>query len=276
MVSPFRLIVFHNIIAFIVLTVGPFAPTQAAELGYDYKKCPAAFVIDKLQTHDIVMLGTIHKRPRILKFLTDLIPQLNDAGVTHVCLEIPAASQRAIDHYIDTGEGLEAVRISPVIDCPEYRHLFTILQGLSPAEKPIPVAMDCDSPKDAGFYSRDECMANVIARIYNSHENARIFVIAGDNHALKVLDWEEGVLVKPRSINDHLGTLAPEARTCSIVQVIDQDPSECDFTRRFASIPGAVAVDCNESFDDWKLGLLACIALKPVEPCRITDGLIIY
>ena len=42
----------------------------------------------KIKSHDIIFLGTTHKKPAILNFVQDLIPRLYEAGITHLGLEI--------------------------------------------------------------------------------------------------------------------------------------------------------------------------------------------
>jgi len=61
------------------------------------------YVLGKFQSHDLVMLGTRHKRQPILQFISNLIPALHNAGVTHVGLEICSDQQGKIDHFIETG-----------------------------------------------------------------------------------------------------------------------------------------------------------------------------
>jgi len=34
-------------------------------------------------------------------------------------------------------------------------------------------------------------------------------------------------------------------------QILDENPSECDFTRRFSPMNGSVAMDCGDSFKGW-------------------------
>ena len=89
---------------------------------------PAEYIHAKLQQHDIVFLGTRHKKPPILQFIADLIPALKGLGVTHIGLQIPADQQERIDAYMQTGEGLNSILLPTQIDTPPYRNLFTILR----------------------------------------------------------------------------------------------------------------------------------------------------
>ena len=66
---------------------------------------PKEYVPDKFQSHDLIMLGTRHKQETILKFISDLIPAMHNAGVTHIGLEICSDQQDKIDHFIKTGIG---------------------------------------------------------------------------------------------------------------------------------------------------------------------------
>jgi len=49
---------------------------------------PQSYILTKFQSQDIVFLGTRHKQPPILQFISDLIPKLHHTGVTHIGLEI--------------------------------------------------------------------------------------------------------------------------------------------------------------------------------------------
>jgi endonuclease YncB( thermonuclease family) len=42
----------------------------------------------------------------------------------------------------------------------------------------------------------------------------------------------------------------PYARVFSKINIIDQNPKKCDFTKAFGSIPNTVAIDCDERFSD--------------------------
>ena len=68
----------------------------------------------------------------------------------------------------------------------------------------------------------------------------------------------------------------PEISAFSIGQLIDENPAECDFTRRFAHMDGSVAMDCDNSFRGWNLGITTAIAIKPAEPYELIDGVIVY
>lgn len=79
-------------------------PIEAAD--YKIHHNSKEYVLGKFQSHDLIMLGTRHKREPILQFISDLIPALHDAGVTHMGLEICSDQQDKIDHSIETGIGI--------------------------------------------------------------------------------------------------------------------------------------------------------------------------
>ena len=58
--------------------------------------------------------------------------------------------------------------------------------------------------------------------------------------------------------------------------MIDGNPDECDFTRKFSSLPGAVALDLDDGYRGWQMGLTAAIAIVPAECFELVDGLIVY
>ena len=79
----------HGLIFIVIVSAAlPFlsGPIDAAD--YEIHHNPKEYVLDKFQSHDLLMLGTRHKREPILQFISDLLPSLHGAGVTHVGLEI--------------------------------------------------------------------------------------------------------------------------------------------------------------------------------------------
>jgi hypothetical protein len=114
-----------KILAIALITTFPYA----LHATYYNLQDPQVYILHKLKKNDIVFLGTRHKQAPILKFIQGLIPKLQNAHVTHIGLEIATDQQARIDHYIKTGNGLSDIKIHPVIDCPEYRNLFKVLQG---------------------------------------------------------------------------------------------------------------------------------------------------
>jgi hypothetical protein len=70
--------------------------------------------------------------------------------------------------------------------------------------------------------------------------------------------------------------MMPEIRVFSISQIIDENPRECDFTKKFGFNHGSVAIDCDGRFRAWRFGLASYIAIKCAEPCDLVDGIIVY
>jgi hypothetical protein len=240
-------------------------------------KAPQPYVLELFKHHDLVVLGTTHRKPPILKFINDLIPHLNDAGVTHIGFEIPTDQQGNIDNYMNTGNGLMDIYLHPQIECPEYRGLLKTLHSLDPAKRPSVVTLDLPKNLYGGKISRDEWMARTIADGVPGNPATKFLVIVGNFHVFKMIDWQDHVPNKTGSIREYLDRLAPGLRAYSIGQVIDQDPDACDFTRVFGPAKGAVAMDCQgERFNGWKIGVTSAIAIKDTEPCQLFDGLIVY
>ena len=88
-------------------------------------------------------------------------------------------------------------------------------------------------------------MARSIARVFQKVPAAKVFVVLGNNHILKKLDWQDHVLNKTKPIRSYLDELVPGLSVFTIGQLIDENPSECDFTHRFAHMDGSVAMDCD-------------------------------
>jgi hypothetical protein len=234
---------------------------------------PTDYLRSKLQQNDIVFLGTTHKKPEILNFIAELIPTLEKYGVSHVGLEIPSDQQEKIDAFMLTGKGLDDIQLHTQIDCPEYRYLFQVLRK---SGGPIPVAIDLPSSMYKENVSRDEWMARSLLIILNRNPSAKILVIVGSLHTLKKLEWEDHVPNRHQSIREYILRDRPSARMWSVGQMIDGNPNECDFTRKFSSLPGAVALYLDNRYRGWRMGLTASIAIVPAECFELVDGLIVY
>jgi len=213
-----------------------------------------SYILEKLKTHHIVLLGTTHKKPAILKFLSELIPALHDIGVTHIGLEIAFDQQAKIDNFIQTGKKLRDIRIHPLIDCPEYRNLLAKLSTLDPNIRPETIALDLPTSKYRVKMSRDKWMAGSIMQVFRRSSKPN----------------------QHKSIYRYLKRMIPEFRIFTISQLIDENPEECDFTAVFGPVDGSVVIDCDHKFDGWKFGLSSIIAIKPTKTCDLVDGIIVY
>ena len=172
-----------------------------------------------------------------------------------------------------TGDGLGNVKFLPQIDHPDYRHLFHVFRmtgGLKP------IAIDLPYSKYEGKVSRDEWMARSILAVFKKGQSVKILVIVGSLHIFKKLEWQEHVPNKHLSIREYIKQENPSIRMGSVGQLIDGNPDECDFTRRFSSVPGAVALDLDDRYRGWKIGLTALIATLPAECFELVDGLVVY
>ena len=101
--------------------------------------------------------------------------------------------------------------------------------------------------------------------------NAKMLVVVGNNHILKKLDWQDHVVNKHRSIREYLSEKRRKLRIFSIGQVIGESVYEDDFRREFGPIDGAVAVDLDERFAGWKLGIVQSMAIKPAEVWELSS-----
>jgi len=259
------------LIRIICITSVLFLPTIFA--AGDVLFPPADYIHSKLQQNDIVFLGTTHKKPEILNFIAELIPTLEKSGVSHVGLEIPSDQQEKIDVFMKTGDGLDDIDLHAQIDSQKYRQMFQMFRN---SGGPIPVAIDLPSSMNKGTVSRDEWMARSLLIILNRNPSAKILVIVGSLHTLKKLEWEKDVPDKHPSIREYITRDRPSTRIWSIGQMIDGNPNACDFTRAFSSLPGAVALDLDDRYRGWKMGLTASIAIVPAECFDLVDGLIVY
>jgi len=243
---------------------------------FNIQKDPQSYVLEKLKSHDMVFLGTTHRRQPILKFLSDLIPYLHEAEVTHLGLEICSDQQDRINSFLQTGSGLENIALHFQIECPEYRNIFTTIRGLGQAKRPAVLALDLPKSMYQAEINRDEWMAGSIARIFHRNPNAKILVVIGNLHVLKKIEWKDKVSNPHGFVRSYLNELTPQRRMFSIGQCIDKRPNECDFTRQFSSVGGAVPIDCDRRFPGWNIGIMATVAAKPSEIWELLDGIIVY
>ena len=251
-------------------------PKVACAGRFNIQKDPQSYVLEKLRSHDIVFLGTTHRRQPILKFLSDLIPCLHEADVTHLGLEICSDQQDKINSFLQTGRGLKDIALHLQIQCPEYRNIFTAIRGLGQAQRPAVLALDLPKSMYQGEINRDEWMAGSIAKIFHRNPNAKILVAVGNLHVLKKIEWKDKVPNPHGAVRSYLNELTPHCRMFSIGQCIDERPNQCDFTREFSSIGGAVPMDCDRGFAGWNIGIMATVAAKPSEIWELLDGIIVY
>ncbi|MDY6855697.1 MAG: hypothetical protein SWO11_13515 [Thermodesulfobacteriota bacterium] len=244
--------------------------------SYPIKPHPTQYIIEKFNSHDVVLLGVYHKEQTSQKFLSDLIVHLTKAGVTHLGLEVCSDQQENIDRFFETGSGLANIGLHPQIDCPEYKSMFDHMKINGQEKRPSVIALDLPLSMYKGEISRDEWMARVIAKTLRLNPNSKMLVVVGNLHVLKRIDWEAGVIRRHGSIRSYLNELIPNRSIFSIVQCIDQSQDKCDFTREFSSLEGVVALDCDERFAGWKIGLMSPVAAKYTAVWELFDGILIY
>ena len=61
---------------------------------------PISFVVDKAAQHDVILLGTTHQQPKILNFISRLLPHLHRSGITHIGLEIASDQKDGTEQHI--------------------------------------------------------------------------------------------------------------------------------------------------------------------------------
>jgi hypothetical protein len=96
--------------------------------------------------------------------------------------------------------------------------------------------------------------------------------VVGDLHILKKLDWQDHVPNPHKSIREYLSEKRRKLRIFSIGQIIGDSVYKDDFRERFGPIEGVVAVDLDERFSGWKLGIVESMAIKPAEVWELLDG----
>jgi uncharacterized iron-regulated protein len=267
---------FPSIFFYSSLLITIFVIIPQTTKASDHNLYSQSYILNKLQSNDIVFLGTRHNQPPILKFISIIITELHNTGVTHIGLEIASDQQGKIEQFMKTGAGLNDLQIHSQIDCQEYRNLFKVIKDLDPNKRPKLVGLDLPKSKYKKKISRDEWMAKMIAAVFDSNSNAKILVVVGNNHILKKLDLKDHVVNRHGSIRQYLSKNRGEFRILSIGQVIGESVYEDDLRRDFGYIDGAVAVDLDERFAGWKLGIVESVAIKRGKVWELLDGLVVY
>jgi hypothetical protein len=93
---------------------------------------------------------------------------------------------------------------------------------------------------------------------------------------LKKLDWQDHVPNPHRSIREYLSEKRRKLRIFSIGQIIGESFDDCDYLERFSNYDGAVAVDLDERFAEWKMGIVESVAIKAAEVWELLDGMVVY
>ena len=65
---------------------------------------PKAFLLDKADQYQALILGEEHKNKEMRLFVAGMIPLLKERGFEYLALEIPKAYQEDIEHFRKTGE----------------------------------------------------------------------------------------------------------------------------------------------------------------------------
>jgi hypothetical protein len=263
-------------ISLMIITATFIHPVSSIGTDYNLHPDPQFYILSKFQSHDIVFLGTRHRQPPILKVIGEIIPNLHDAGVTHVGLEIASDQQDKIDHFLMTGTGLFDIEIPEPIDCPEYRDLFSVLRTMSLSKRPTPVALDLPKSEFSKPVSRDDCMAKIITALFRANPKAKMLVVVGNLHVLKKLDWQDHVPNKHRAIREYPSESLPALKMFSVGQVIGKSVCEDDLQKRFGAMNGAVAVDLDQRFAGWRSEIVQSVATKPAEVWELLDRMVVY
>ena len=237
---------------------------------------PISYVLDKCKSHDVVLLGTRHKQPALLDLISRLLLKLGDAGVSYLGLEIASDQQPIIDRYIKEGTGLDEISLHYALDCPGTRNVLGIARNLS-IENGVKVnALDLPPSFYQKNFNRDEWMARSICTIFDENPNAKALVIVGNLHTLKTIRWKHYIPHRHGFIPSYLYRLKPALRMSSICQCIKHAPLICDFCKNLGGKGKPAAIDCDDSFSGWKLGILEKVATESMKPHEVVDGVIVH
>lgn len=252
--------------------------TGAAAAGQDlntHKALP--YVLEKLRSHQIVLVGTIHQKPQILELTAQLLPLIRAAGVTHLAIEVSSDQQSNIDRFIQNGTGLMDIHLHHSIDCMQYRRLFSIVRDLPSHQRPHIVAIDLPPSQYSGHISRDAYMADALFDMFHPRTDRKVLVILGSLHVLKKLDWLPRITNRQPSIRSLLEQRLPTLKMFSLVHLIRNDTHVAGDIRNLADPDqGAAAMDLDERNTKWRLGLTDCLAVRPSQAHELVDGVIVH
>lgn len=249
---------------------------DTVEFEHNHLLDPYSYVLEKSKIHDVVLLGTKHRQEGILDFISEMLPGLHDAGVSHLGLEIASDQQPYIDFYMKSGIGMDKINLHHTIDCPGYRNLLKIIRRLGQKNILKPVALDLPKSLYESHWNRDEWMAKSICSVFRENPDAKILVIVGNLHALKNIIWDDNVPNKNGVIRNYLSEFEPDLKVFSICQCINDvsngNSLNNDFTKNFIT----VAFDCTDRFSDFNMNIIETVAAKPMNANEITDGVVMY
>jgi len=234
------------------------------------------YVLEKCRSQDVVFLGTTHKQPAILALISDLLPALTRTGVTHLGLEIGSDQQHRIDTYLLGGGDPSQIALADAIECPQYRQLFQALHCLPRHQRPMVVALDLPAHLYGKGIDRNQWMAMTLDHIVRGRKEAKILAVMGSLHVLRRLEWLPGVRHPGPSIRTLLTWHQPTLSMFSIVNIIGSPDATCDFARRLGSSSTDLALDVDQRFRGWQLGLTRYAAIAPAEPWTLMDGIIVH
>ncbi len=237
---------------------------------------PRNYVLEKLKAHDLVFMGTIHKQPAILQLITDLLPHLIKTGVTHLAMEIASDQQVNLDRFFATGRGMEQITLHRAIECRAYRHLLQSIQNMPATQRPLVRAVDLPVSFYEAQVDRDQWMSQKLELIFSERKDAKVMMVVGSLHVLHKRQWQPHIKTGALSIQTRLRAWRSDLSIFAIANIAGTAKQTCDFGRALARASGAVATDIDERFRDWTLGLARCIAIVPVEPYELVDGVIVY
>ncbi len=266
----------HTLNRLLIIMSLLIAGSPAAGQDFETRKA-LPYVIEKLRSHQIVLMGTIHQKPQILELTAQLLPLVKPAGVTHLALEVSSDQQANIERFIQHGTGQADIRLHHSIDCWQYRRLFTIIRKLPPDQRPHVVAIDLPPSQYDGSIGRDAYMADALSDMFQVRADRKVLAIMGSLHVLKMLDWLPRITDRRPSIRSLLEQRMPSVKIFSLVHLISDDADASNDIRNLVyPIHGAEALDLDERITGWRLGLTDCLAVRPRQAYELVDGVIVH
>ncbi len=231
---------------------------------------PKSFFMEKMNSHDVVLLGAKHNQPSTSFFLIDILPVLAGFGVTHVGLEIASDQQPKLDSFACSGVGLDDIDIFHFIDRPEYRCFIDAVRLCELK----PVAMDIPRSMWNEGYTRDEWMARNISCVFQRDSQAKMVVVVGNLHTLKRVDWIDSKKTEV-FLPSYIPKYEPEIKSLSVLSDYNDCPGRCcKIRKQYESAEKPVVLDAAGL--EFRPGVMDIIAAKPLDIDQMTDAVMMY
>jgi uncharacterized iron-regulated protein len=237
------------------------------------KQNPLDYLMSKLRDNDIVLLGEKHNQDHQIEMVRSFIKRLSkELPSTILALEIPTDEQSNINHFLETGTGLEKIKLPSHWSNPSYKDL--LITARESGIKVLIIDMPPRLFKQARI-SRDEYMVNtLITEIEKTNKAHKILALVGNLHTIKAhIEW-----LSVGNSHKYLGLLLkkknPSLKVFSIYQ--ETNKRDSDINESFSKFKECIACKIGEPFSFYQGSSLTLLNSKPVKISHAFDGIIYH